>query len=160
MPLPLLVTRVFSCHFLACKYGLATGGAGHGWPVRVLLSPVLGLLSCGRDTLAACLSWQSRMGMPVNEYIQYAGRCLCLHILVGVSVMTPAGIGLLVMLLSGLKLCLAFLILRQQQMLSVEHGVCELCYPVAENHHALCRCQHKVELYVPVSVYEIVYVGV
>ena len=45
-------------------------------------------------------------------------------------------------------------------MFAVEHGVGELRYPVAENHHARLFREEEVELYVSVSEHEVVYVVV
>ena len=45
-------------------------------------------------------------------------------------------------------------------MLAVEDGIGELPYPVAQYHHAGTTAQVKVQLYVPVPVNKVVYVGV
>ena len=44
-------------------------------------------------------------------------------------------------------------------MLSIEDSVCELPYPVAEYHHSVLSCEHKVEFYVAMSEDEEVDVG-
>lgn len=45
---------------------------------------------------------------------------------------------------SGLWLALALGIFFEEQVLAVEHNVCELPYPVAYNHHPRLARQHEV----------------
>ncbi len=49
---------------------------------------------------------------------------------------------------------LALNILFKKHVLPVVHGVCELCYPVAEDKHTRLLGQLQVKLYVPVAVDE------
>ena len=66
----------------------------------------------------------------------------------------------LIFLYSLSELTFTLFIFRKKEVFAIEHSIGKLRNPVAYNHHSCISRKHQVELYVSVSIDEIVYVGV
>ena len=104
-------------------------------------------------------------GFEVNRFSSFGASCFLVMRLPPFFPfpIVVFGFRFIIMLLRAglcLRLALALHIFLKEHVLAVEHGICELRNPVAENHDACLLREEEVELDVPVAEHEVVDVRV